>query len=175
MKSKIPVALALLAACVVSGFAATAKVGEKAPSIEGTDQDGKAWKLSDYAGKKAVLVYFYPKDDTPGCTKQACGLRDRMGELKSANVEVVGVSFDSAESHRKFIEKHNLNFTLLADPEGKIADAYGVRMPDKKMARRASFLINKDGTIVHVTDVPSADVHLAEMKDAVAGLGKAKS
>jgi peroxiredoxin Q/BCP len=81
-----------------------------------------------------------------------------------SGVVVVGVSFDSAESHKKFIEKHSLDFTLLADTEGKIADASGVRMPGKNMARRASFLIGKDGTIAHVTDAPSADVHLAEMK-----------
>jgi peroxiredoxin Q/BCP len=150
----------------------TPKAGEKAPLVEGKDQDGKTWKLADHVGKQVVLLYFYPKDDTPGCTKQACGLRDRMGDLKKDKVEVVGVSFDSSESHQKFIAKHNLNFPLLADTDGKIADAYGVRRePGKNMARRASFLIGKDGKIVHVTDVPSADVHLAEMKDAVAKLG----
>ena len=149
----------------------TPKAGDKAPLIEGKDQDGKTWKLADHVGKQVVLLYFYPKDDTPGCTKQACGLRDRMGELKKDKVEVVGVSFDSSESHQKFIAKHNLNFPLLADTDGKIADAYGVRRePGKNMARRASFLIGLNGKILHVTDVPSADVHLAEMKDAVAKL-----
>jgi thioredoxin-dependent peroxiredoxin len=153
--------------------AKTPKVGDTAPAVEGTDQDGKAWKLADYAGKKPVLLYFYPKDETPGCTKQACGLRDQMTDLKKENVEVVGVSFDTAESHQKFREKHNLNFTLLADTDGKIADAYGVRRgPGAKMARRASFLIGKDGKVKHVTDTPSADTHLAEMKEAVAKLQK---
>jgi peroxiredoxin Q/BCP len=95
-----------------------------------------------------------------------------MGELKKDKVEVVGVSFDSSESHQKFIAKHNLNFPLLADTDGKIADAYGVRRePGKDIARRASFLIGLDGKIKHVTDVPSADVHLAEMKEAVGKLG----
>src|SRR5262245_9500421 len=146
----------------------TPKVGDKAPNISGVDQDGKTWKLSDHLGKQSVLLYFYPKDDTPGCTKQACGLRDRMAELKKDKVEVVGVSFDSADSHQKFREKHSLNFTLLADTDGKIADAYGVRRePGKSMARRASFLIGSDGKIQHVTDTPSADVHLKEMKEAV--------
>ena len=149
----------------------TPKMGDKAPLVEGKDQDGKTWKLADHVGKQVVLLYFYPKDDTPGCTKQACGLRDRMGELKKEKVEVVGVSFDSSESHQKFIAKHNLNFPLLADTDGKIADAYGVRRePGKDMARRASFLIGLNGKVIHVTDVPSADVHLAEMKDAVAKL-----
>jgi thioredoxin-dependent peroxiredoxin len=168
--------MALVMATALSGFAAesakTPKVGDKAPVVEGKDQDGKTWKLSDYAGKKAVLLYFYPKDETPGCTKQACGLRDQMTDLQKENVEVVGVSFDSAESHKKFREKHNLNFTLLADTDGKIADAYGVRRGNSNMARRASFLIGKDGTIKHVTDTPSADTHLAEMKEAVAKLQK---
>ena len=146
----------------------TPKVGDKAPNISGVDQDGKTWKLSDHVGKHSVLLYFYPKDDTPGCTKQACGLRDRMSELKKEKVEVVGVSFDSADSHQKFREKHSLNFTLLADTDGKIADAYGVRREaGKNMARRASFLIGTDGKIQHVTDTPSADVHLKEMKEAV--------
>src|SRR2546423_1767133 len=114
--------------CTASGFGAqTAKVGDKAPLIQGQDQDGKAFKLADVVGKKAVLLYFYPKDDTPGCTKQACGLRDRMSDLEKDNVQVVGVSFDNADSHKKFIAKHNLNFPLLADTDGKIADAYGVR------------------------------------------------
>jgi peroxiredoxin Q/BCP len=151
----------------------TPKVGDHAPLIEGQDQDGKTWKLADHIGKQVVLLYFYPKDDTPGCTKQACGLRDRMGDLKQSKVEVIGVSFDSAESHQKFIAKHNLNFPLLADTDGKIADAYGVRREaGKNMARRASFLIGLDGKIAHVTDVPSADVHLAEMKEAVAKLAR---
>jgi peroxiredoxin Q/BCP len=144
------------------------KVGDAAPAIEGKDQNGKDWKLAEALGKKIVLVYFYPKDDTPGCTKEACGLRDRMEDLKSKNVEVVGVSFDSGESHQKFIEKFKLNFTLLADTDGKIADAFGVRREaGKNMARRVSFLIDKDGKIAHVTDNPSADVHLEEMKSAI--------
>jgi peroxiredoxin Q/BCP len=149
------------------------KVGDKAPAIEGKDENGKAWKLADQVGQKIVLIYFYPKDDTPGCTKEACGLRDRMGDLKKDNVEVVGVSFDSAESHQKFISKFNLNFPLLVDTDGKIADALGARRePGKNMARRVSFLIGKDGKIAHVTDNPKADIHLAEMKDAIEKLAK---
>jgi peroxiredoxin Q/BCP len=152
---------------------ATPKVGEKAPAVEGKNQDGKNWKLGEAQGKKIVLLYFYPKDDTPGCTKQACGLRDQMGDLKKDGVEVIGVSFDSSESHQKFAQKYNLNFPLLADTDGKIADAYGVRREaGKNIARRVSFLIGKDAKIKHITDSPNADVHLAEMKDAVAKLTK---
>jgi len=164
----------LLAASVSAADSAkTPKAGDKAPLVSGKDQDGKTWNLADHVGKKVVLLYFYPKDDTPGCTKQACGLRDRMGDLEKEGVEVVGVSFDSSESHQKFIAKHMLNFTLLADTDGKIADAFGVRREaGKNMARRASFLIGLDGKLAHVTDVPSADVHLSEMKEAVAKLAK---
>src|SRR2546422_9668800 len=156
-----------------SAFSAeTPKVGDKAPLIQGKDQDGKSFKLADVVGKKIVLLYFYPKDDTPGCTKEACGLRDRMADLKKDNVQVVGVSFDNEDSHKKFIAKHNLNFPLLADTDGKIADAFGVRVPGKNVARRVSFLIGKDGKIAHVTDSPQADVHLNDMKEAVAKLKK---
>src|SRR5712692_1730904 len=168
-----PLILSLLLPAVAAEPATTPAVGAKAPLIQGKDQDGKTWKLADDVGKKVVLLYFYPKDDTPGCTKEACGLRDRMGDLKKDNVEVIGVSFDSADSHQKFISKYTLNFPLLADTDGKIADTYGVRMqPGKNMARRVSFLIGKDGKIVHVTDNPRADVHLAEMQEAIAKLPK---
>ena len=117
-----------------------------------------------------VLLYFYPKDFTGGCTKEACGLRDRMGELQTNNVEVLGVSFDSADSHKKFIAQYNLNFTLLADPDGKIVDLYDVKMPMMKMAKRVSFLIGTDGKIVHVTDAMSPQTHFDEMQAAIAGL-----
>jgi thioredoxin-dependent peroxiredoxin len=155
-----------------SAWAATPAVGDKAPLVEGKDQVGQSWKLADLIGKKIVLLYFYPKDDTPGCTKQACGLRDRMESLKKDNVEVVGVSLDSAESHQKFISKHQLNFTLLADTDGKITAAYGTRMSGRDMARRVSFLIGLDGRITHVTDTMDAEVHLKEMQQAVQKLGK---
>jgi len=161
--------MACLAAMAIAAVAAP-QPGDKAPLVEGINQDGKPWKLADYIGKKAVILYFYPKDNTPGCTKQACGLRDSMGELKQAGVEVVGVSFDSVESHRKFIQDHQLNFTLLADTDGKIADAFGARSEGRKSARRVSFLIDRQGRIQHVTDSPDAKVHLSQMKEAVAKL-----
>jgi peroxiredoxin Q/BCP len=147
-------------------------VGDPAPLVKGKDQNGKEWKLSDVVGKKVVLLYFYPKDDTPGCTKEACGFRDRIADLKKDNVEVIGVSFDPPESHQKFISKYNLNFPLIADTDGTIADAYGVRMTGKNMAKRISFLIGLDGKIAHVTDTMNADTHLSEMKDAVEGVKK---
>jgi peroxiredoxin Q/BCP len=153
-------------------FAAVPKAGDKAPLFTGQDQDGKTFKLNSSIGKKIVLLYFYPKDNTPGCTKEACGFRDRMGELQTNNVEVIGVSFDSAASHKQFIADNQLNFRLLADPDGKIVDLYDVRVVGRKMARRVSFLIGLDGKIVHVTDSGNPDVHFSEMKDAIAGLKK---
>jgi peroxiredoxin Q/BCP len=153
-------------------FAAVPKAGDTAPLFTGQNQDGKTVMMSNLIGKKIVLLYFYPKDNTPGCTKEACGFRDRMGELQKDNVEVIGVSFDSAGSHKQFIAQYKLNFTLLADADGKIADAYGVRMEGKNMARRVSFLIGLDGKIVHVTDASNPDLHFNEMKDAIAGLKK---
>src|SRR5262245_26786058 len=135
--ARLPKYLAALAIPVLLNLALSAaevpKAGDKAPAVSGSDRDGKTWILADSAGKCVVLLYFYPKDDTPGCTKEACGLRDRMGDLQKDGVEVVGVSFDNAESHQKFRSKYNLNFNLLADTDGKIADQFGVRMPDRPM------------------------------------------
>ena len=148
------------------------KVGDMAPLVSGHDQDGNSWALKDKIGKSVVLLYFYPKDDTQGCTTEACGLRDDMNHLKHSGVEVAGVSFDSAESHKKFIFKYNLNFPLLSDTSGTIADAYGARGGDlKEMDRRISFLIGLDGKIIHITDSPDPAVHLKELQEAVTALG----
>ncbi|HKW31004.1 MAG TPA: peroxiredoxin [Verrucomicrobiae bacterium] len=147
-------------------------VGDTAPLFSGQDQDGKTVALADLIGKKIVLLYFYPKDFTSGCTKEACGFRDRMGDLSKDNVEVVGVSFDSAKSHQEFIAKYKLNFPLLADPDGKIVDLYGVRMDHLSLAHRVSFLIGLDGKIVHVTDAGNPAVHFEQMEAAIAALEK---
>jgi peroxiredoxin Q/BCP len=163
----------LLMCLVAGGLAANAalgaaapKAGDKAPLVQGKDQDGNAWSLADEVGKSAVLLYFYPRDDTPGCTKEACGFRDSIADLKKDNVKVVGVSYDNGESHKKFISKFHLNFPLIADTDGSIAEAYGVKMEGRNMAKRVSFLIGKDGKILHVTDDPKAETHLTEMKEA---------
>jgi thioredoxin-dependent peroxiredoxin len=162
---------AILALTIVSAQAAeTPKAGDKAPDFSALDQDGKTVKLSDFAGKQAVLLYFYPKDNTPGCTKEACGFRDRIDDLKKDGVAVLGVSRDDAASHKKFIADHSLTFPLLVDTDGKLTEAYGAAMSGRPMSRRVSFLIDKNGKIVHVTDAPAADKHLTEMKDAVAKL-----
>jgi peroxiredoxin Q/BCP len=169
---KIRIIVAAMLMCASVGFADMPKAGDLAPQFEGQDQDGKTVKLADFAGKKNVLLYFYPKDFTGGCTKEACGLRDRMGDLQTNNVEVIGVSHDSVDSHKKFIAAYNLNFTLVADPEGKIIQTYDVKMPMMAMARRVSFLIGTDGKIVHVTDAMNPQTHFDEMQAAIAGLSK---
>lgn len=156
----------------VTSFADMPKVGDTAPAFQGTDQNGNTVKSSDIIGKKIVLLYFYPRDFTTGCTKEACGFRDRVGDLQKDDVEVIGVSYDTAQKHKAFEEKYNLNFTLLADPDGKISNAYGTRMGMMKMSKRVSFLIGKDGKIVHVTNAGNPQTHFDEMQAAIASLQK---
>ena len=146
------------------------KVGDPAPAFAAKDQDGNDWKSTDHVGKDVVIVYFYPKDDSPGCTKEACGFRDRLAELTSAGVVIVGVSRDDADSHKQFAEKFHLGFPLLVDTDGKLSDEFGASAPGKPRDRRISFLIGKDGKILHVTDNRDATVHLTELRDEVAKL-----
>ena len=151
------------------------KTGSAAPAVVLKDQSNNAWSLAETLKRpevKAVLLYFYPKDDTPGCTKQACGWRDHRGTLLQQGVETVGVSFDNASSHQRFIKKHSLNFTLLSDLNGKVAEAYGVRVPKRNLARRVSFLIGSDGKILHILDHRDANRHLTEMTAAIERLVK---
>lgn len=143
-------------------------VGQKAPAFKGLDQHGKQVSLSQFKGKKLVL-YFYPQDDTPTCTTQACNLRDHYGVLKNKGYEVVGVSPDPVEKHMKFATKHDLPFTLLADPDRKIIDAYGVwgekSMYGKKYMGliRTTFFINEKGIIEAVIEKPKAKQHAEEV------------
>lgn len=133
------------------------KVGDKAPNFEGKDQNGKAIKLSDYQGQK-VILYFYPKDDTPGCTAQACNLRDNYEALQKSNYLVLGVSSDNEKSHQKFIEKYSLPFSLIADDEKKINELYGVWVEKSMYGRkymgtaRTTFVLNEQGFIEEIID-----------------------
>jgi thioredoxin-dependent peroxiredoxin len=170
MKSLLSILPVLCALTVSAVGAETPKVGDTAPTFEAKDQDGNVWKSADHVGKEAVIVYFYPKDDSPGCTKEATGFHARLDDLKQAGVAIVGVSRDSAESHKGFWDKNNLGFPLLVDTDGKLTETFGAGVPDRPRARRVSFLIGRDGKIVHVTDNRDAAVHLAELKDAVAKL-----
>jgi thioredoxin-dependent peroxiredoxin len=117
--------------------------GQDAPLFSGQDQDGNHWKLADHIGKQIVFLYFYPKDDTTGCTAEACSLRDNMVELKQQGVDVVGVSFDDKDTHKNFIFKYNLNFPLLADTNGVIADAYGARLGDHRKMGSSTFAVDE--------------------------------
>ena len=130
-------------------------IGDKVPELLGKDQNGKEIKLSDYAGRRLVL-YFYPKDLTSGCTTQACNLRDHYDELRQAGYEVVGVSVDDGKSHLKFIEKHALPFTLIADTEKQLVETFGVWAEKSMYGRkymgtlRTTFIIGADGTVERI-------------------------
>ncbi len=131
------------------------QVGDKAPAILGVNQDGKEIKLADFAGKKVVL-YFYPKDSTLGCTAQACSLRDGYDDLRKAGYEVLGVSADSAASHQKFIAKQNLPFNLIADTDKSLSEAFGTWGEKSMYGRqymgmfRTTFLLDETGTITRI-------------------------
>lgn len=130
-------------------------IGDKAPDILGVNENGEEIRLSQFAGKK-VILYFYPKDNTPGCTAEACSLRDNYSELKAKGYEVIGVSVDSEASHRKFIEKHSLPFQLIADTEKKLVSEMGVWGEKSMYGRkymgtfRTTFIINENGVIEKV-------------------------
>lgn len=113
-------------ACIAAEEKVELEVGDQAPKFEGNTTEDKLWKSEEHAGEKIYVVYFYPADLTPGCTRQACTYRDSMKEFQDKNVEVIGISGDTVENHKQFKSAHKLNFTLLADPEGKIAKAFGV-------------------------------------------------
>jgi peroxiredoxin Q/BCP len=144
------------------------KVGDKAPEFKGVDQNGNAVDLNQYAGKK-VALYFYPKDDTPGCTAQACNLRDNFDVLKDKGIEVLGVSTDSVKSHTKFIDKFKLNFTLIADENKEIVVKFGVWGLKKFMGReymgtnRTTFLIDEKGMIEGIISKPKTNAHAEEI------------
>ena len=142
--------------------------GKAAPKFTAKDQDGNKVKLADYKGKKVVL-YFYPRDMTPGCTKQACSLRDGFSELKKQNIEVLGVSTDDEAKHQKFIAKYDLPFTLIADTDNKVSEKYGVwvekNMYGKKYMgiKRTTFLIDEDGKIAKIMKKVKVGEHSDEV------------
>ena len=143
--------------------------GTKAPLFTLDDQNGNNVSLSDFRGQKVVL-YFYPKDNTPGCTREACSIRDNMPDFSRLNVKIFGVSRDSGESHRKFIEKQNLNFTLLSDPEHKVMEEYGAWGEKTLYGRksmgviRSTFVINEDGVIEKVYKKVNTATHGEDLK-----------
>lgn len=152
-------------------------VGKAAPAFTLPDAEGKKHKLSDYKGKW-VLVYFYPKDSTPGCTKEACMMRDAQPSFKKLKATVLGISTDSQKSHTKFIEKQNLNFTLLSDEEKEVVKKYGVWGPKKFMGReflgtkRMSFLIDPNGKIAKIYETVKPAEHADEVIKDIKELSK---
>ena len=166
----------------------TVAVGDKAPTFEVYDDQGKPWKSSEHFGKKIVVVYFYPADMTGGCTAQACAFRDDLGKLAGKDVVVVGVSGDTVESHQLFKKAHNLNFPLLADVEGKVADAFGVpkTVGEKTVkatiegvdydlvrnvtTKRWTFIVDRDGKIAYKDDNVNARQDAEKVMAAIEAL-----
>lgn len=144
------------------------KLNESAPDFSLPDQDGKLHKLSDYRGK-FVLIYFYPKDDTPGCTKEACSFRDNLPQFGNIGTAIIGISTDTVLSHKKFVQKYKLPFTILADTDKKIVKQYGVWQPKKFMGReflgtvRSTFLVNPKGKIVKMYEKVNPSTHVQEV------------
>jgi peroxiredoxin Q/BCP len=151
--------LALLASAGIA-FAATPSVGQPAPAFKLQDQDGKWHSLGDYKGKW-VAVYFYPKDDTPGCTTQACSFRDNIFAFNKEGAVILGISVDDVESHKKFAEKHGLPFALLADADKAVAKQYGVlkNYGVAEFARRDTFIIDPEGRVAKHYESVDPDGH----------------
>ncbi len=151
--------------------------GDKAPDFSMPTNDGKTTSLKDYAGRKLVL-YFYPKDDTPGCTKEACSFRDNLPHFEKIDAAILGVSKDTIEKHGKFIKKFSLNFPLASDEDGSVCDAYGTWGEKSLYGRkymgidRATFLIGPDGKIANIWRKVKVDGHTEEVMAAIKDLDK---
>jgi len=142
--------------------------GDKAPDFTLPDQSGRLVSLKDLLkGYRALILYFYPRDDTPGCTKEACGFRDVLESLKKLKVNVAGVSVDDVESHKKFASKYGLNFTLLSDLDGKVARMYNAYSDEKGRALRKTFVIDSNGVIRLAYHKVSAEEHAHEILEDI--------
>jgi peroxiredoxin Q/BCP len=140
------------------------EVGSKIPMFELHDQDGNLFKIEDVVGKKNLVIYFYPKDDTPGCTKEACTFRDSYEVFEQEDAMVIGISGDSVESHKEFARKYNLNFTLLSDKENKVRNLFGVPKSFLGLIQgRVTYVVNKQGVVVLMFDSQlQAEKHVEE-------------
>jgi len=146
-------------------------VGSKAPDFTLPSQSGEMVSLKDFLGEKVVILYFYPKDDTPGCTKEACAFRDEHEEFGKLDAEVIGVSSDSVESHKRFAEKHNLSFTLLSDEGGRVRRMYGVPNTFGVFPGRVTYVIDESGVVRHVFSSQIGAVkHVEEALKALAAI-----
>lgn len=146
------------------------KVGQKAPTVEAETYGGEQINLNDFRGKKVVALYFYPKDNTPTCTKEACSIRDAMKDLEKYGIQVLGVSTDGVKSHENFKNKHKLNFPLLSDKGKSIVKAYGVESLFGS-AKRETFLIDKFGNIRYIWKKVKAESHADEIIEKTKELG----
>lgn len=146
--------------------------GEKAPHFQLKDQDGKEFDSKTVVGKKPVVIYFYPKDFTPGCTKEACNFRDSYEDFKEAGAEVIGISNDSEKSHAKFAKKHKLPFVLLSDSNGKVRKKFGIKKSLLGLVPgRETFVINADGNVVFKFNSLDASKHMDKALNAVKKIG----
>ena len=174
MKRLLYTIAALFTLCLAAFASEHLAVGQPAPDFELSDQNGQLHSLEDYRDRWVVL-YFYPKDQTPGCTTEACEFRDNIFAFRKMNAQILGVSLDDAESHQKFAEKYGLPFPLLADIEGKASEAYSVktRMFGMKVAKRQTFVIDPDGKLAkHYENVKPSEHSqqvLADLKELGAG------
>ena len=160
-----------LASLTLISSAAPLAVGAAAPDVSGKDQDGKTVNFKDVYAKGATLVYFYPKADTPGCTKQGCSIRDSWEDLQKAGIQVLGVSEDTVEAQKKFADKFQFKHQLIADADGKVATAFQVDMKGKVTSRQ-SFLI-KDGKVVwNMLEKTTTETHAKDVLAAYQGLKK---
>ncbi len=142
-------------------------LGHRAPKISLPSTEGREISLQDYIGKKNVVLYFYPEDDTPGCTKEACAFRDSLQMYETANTVVLGVSTDSLDKHKAFREKHSLPFPLLSDEDAVLSRWFGVFDDEANEAKRVTFLIGKDGLIKKVWENVHANHHAEEVLDEI--------
>ena len=159
-KFKKPLAVVIVLILVIGLFSifntnaqSSVVVGDKVPSFKLEDQFGKEFDIDDYIGNTTMVIYFYPKDDTPGCTKEACSFRDAYESFTDKNIKVVGISGDDVESHRNFAEKYNLPFTLLADTENKVRELFGVK-PNMLglIPGRVTYVVDQEGKVIFIYD-----------------------
>jgi len=158
---------------LLGGGAPDIKVGDRAPDFALPDRTGRTVQLADYRGTRPVVLYFYPKDDTPGCTKEACAFRDQYEDFQDMGAEVIGVSSDSNEAHEKFATKYRLPFLLLTDRGGGVRKQYGVKPSLGILPGRVTFVIDKEGVVRHVFNSQlQATQHVAEAKAALRALAR---
>jgi peroxiredoxin Q/BCP len=151
------------------------KVGSVAPDFTLPSQSGEMVNLRDFLGQKPVVLFFYPKDDTPGCTKQACGFRDDFDEFRKLDAEIIGISSDSVESHEHFAKKYNLPFTLLSDEGGKVRKLYSVPNTFGLFPGRVTYVIDEEGMVRHVfSSQVEAGRHVEEAVEVLKSIGSEK-